>query len=120
MFVPISFFTLVFLRKAIMGRKLLTISLKLLSMLNMRQCLFVISFIFGSTWLYVNENDIVSLLLGLQCFKRIWVVFFMYLGWNVKLWGFWIDQFQPISQCFRKYVLFFQPAHCVVNQFTVL
>ena len=102
MFVPISFFTLVFLRKAIMGRKLLSISLKLLPMLNMRQCLFVISFIFGSTWLYVNENGIVSLRLGLQCFKRIWVVFFMYLGWNVKHWGFWIDRFQPISQCFRK------------------
>ena len=48
-FVPISFFTLVFLGKAIMGCKLLSIALKLLSMLNMRQCLFVISFIFGST-----------------------------------------------------------------------
>ena len=69
MFVPISCFKLVFLWKAIAGFKLLHISLKLLSMSNMCQCLFIISFIFGSTGLHVNENGIVSLRLGLQCFK---------------------------------------------------
>ena len=52
-----------------MGCKLLNISLKVLSMLNMCQCLFIISFIFGSAGLHVNENGIVSLRLGLQCFK---------------------------------------------------
>ena len=65
----VSCFKVVFLRKAIMGCKLLNISLKLLSMLNMYQCLFVISFIFGSTGLYVIENGTESLRLGLQCFK---------------------------------------------------
>ena len=59
----------VFFRKAIIGCKWFNISLALLSMLNMCQCLFIISFIFGSTGLYVNENGIVSLRLGLQCFK---------------------------------------------------
>ena len=68
-FVPISCFKLVFLWKAIMGCKLLNISLKVQSMLNMCQCLFIISFIFGSTGLDVNENGVVSLCLGLQCFK---------------------------------------------------
>ena len=68
-FVPISYFKLEFLRKAIIGCKLLNISLKLLSMLNMCQCLFIIFFIFGSTESYVNENDIVSLRLGSQSFK---------------------------------------------------
>ena len=48
---------------------LFNIFLKLLSMLNMYQCLFVISFIFDSTGLYVNENDILSLRLGFECFK---------------------------------------------------
>ena len=38
-------------------------------MLNVCQCLFIISFIFGSTGLYVTENGIESLRLGLQCFK---------------------------------------------------
>ena len=52
-----------------MGCKLLNISLKLLLMLNMCQCLFIISFIFGSTGLYVNENGTVSLRLGLEYFK---------------------------------------------------
>ena len=69
LFVPISCFNLVFLRKDIMGCKLLNISLKLLSMCNIFQCLFIISFIFGSTGLYVNGNDIVSLCLCLECFK---------------------------------------------------
>ena len=46
---------------AIMGCKLLNISLNILSMLNMRQFLFIISFIFGSTGLHVNGNVIVSL-----------------------------------------------------------
>ena len=68
-FVAISCFKFVFLRKAIMGCKLLNISLKLPLMLNMCQCLFIISFIFGSTGLYVNENGIVSLRLGLGYFK---------------------------------------------------
>ena len=68
-FVPISCFKLAFLRKAIMSCKLLNISLKLLSMLNMCQCLFIISFIFDSIELYVNENSIESLRLSLQCFK---------------------------------------------------
>ena len=58
-----------FLRKAIIGCKLLNISLKLLSMLNMCQYLFIVSFIFGSTGLYVTENCIEFLRLGLQCFK---------------------------------------------------
>ena len=66
-FVPISCFKLVILRKAMMGCKLLNISLKLLSMLNMG--FLIISFIFGSTGLYVTENGIESLRLGLQCFK---------------------------------------------------
>ena len=43
-----------------MGCTLLNISLKLLSMLNMCQCLFIISFILGSTGLYVTENGIES------------------------------------------------------------
>ena len=68
-FVRISCFKLVFLRKAIMGCKLLNISLKPLSMLNMCLFLFIISFTFGSTGLYVNKNGIASLRLGLQCFK---------------------------------------------------
>ena len=69
MFVPLSCFKLVFLWKNIMGCKSLNISFKLLSMLNMCQCLFIIFFIFGSTGLYVNENGIVYLCLRLQCFK---------------------------------------------------
>ena len=69
MFVPISCFKLVLLWKAIMGRELLNISLKLLSMLNMGHCLFIIFSMFGSTGLYVTENGIESLRLGLQCFK---------------------------------------------------
>ena len=68
-FVPISCFKLVFLRKAIMSCKLLNISLKLLSMFNMCQCLFIISFMFGSTGLYVTENAIESLRLNLQFLK---------------------------------------------------
>ena len=68
-FVPISYFNLVFLRKAIMSCELLYISLKLLSIFNMWQCLFIISFMFGSTEFYVTENGIESLRLGLQCFK---------------------------------------------------
>ena len=35
----------------------------------MCQCLFIISFMFGSTELYVTENGIESLRLGLQFFK---------------------------------------------------
>ena len=61
-------FLSLFLRKAIMSCKLLNISLKLLLMFIMCQCLFIISFMFGST-LYVTENGIESLCLGLQCFK---------------------------------------------------
>ena len=40
-----------------------------MSMLNMLQCLFIISLIFGSTGFYVNKNGIESVRLGLQCFK---------------------------------------------------
>ena len=69
MVIPISCFKLVFLRKAIMSCELLNISLKLLSMFNMCQCLFIISFMFGSTELYVTENGIESLRLSLQFFK---------------------------------------------------
>ena len=68
-FVLLSCFKLVFLWKAIMGCKLLNISLKLLSMLNTCQCLFIIFFISGSSGLSVNENGIVFLCLGLRCFK---------------------------------------------------
>ena len=35
----------------------------------MCQCLFIVSFMFGSTELYVAENGIESLRLGLQVFK---------------------------------------------------
>ena len=69
MFVPISCFKLVFLRKAIISCELLNISLKLLSMFNMCQCLFITSFMFGSTELHVTENGIESLHLGLQFFR---------------------------------------------------
>ena len=57
-FVPISCFKRLLLQKVIMGCKLLKISLKLLGMLNMYQCLLmlnmyqclvIISFLFGST-----------------------------------------------------------------------
>ena len=68
-FVPISCFKLTFLRKGIMGCESLNISLKLLSMFNMCQCLFIVSFMFGSTELYITENGTVSLRLGLHCFK---------------------------------------------------
>ena len=65
----VSCFKLVFFRKAIMSCDLLNISLKLLSMFNMCQCLFIISFMFGSTELYFTENGIESLRFGLQFFK---------------------------------------------------
>ena len=68
MFVPISCFKRAFLRKAIMSCEL-DISLKLLLMFNMCQCLFIISSMFGSTELYVTEIGIESLRLGLQFFK---------------------------------------------------
>ena len=69
LYVPISCFKFVFLRKAIMSCELLNISLKLLSMFNMCQCLFIISFMFGSTELYVTKNGIESVRLGLQFCK---------------------------------------------------
>ena len=68
-FFPVSCFKLLFLRKAIISCELLNISLKLLSMFNMRQCLFFISFMFGSTEFYVTENGIESLRLGLPFFE---------------------------------------------------
>ena len=37
-------------------------------MFDMCQCLFIISFIFGSTELYVTENGVESLCLDLQFF----------------------------------------------------
>ena len=58
-----------FLGKLIKNCELLNISLKLLSMFNMCQCLFIISFMFRSNELYVTENRIESLRLGLQFFK---------------------------------------------------
>ena len=69
MFVPISCFKLMFFGKAITSCELLNISLKLLSMFNMFQCFFIISFMLGSIKFYVTENGIESLRLGLQCFK---------------------------------------------------
>ena len=68
MFVPTDSLKLVVLRKAIISSELLSLSLKLLSMFNICQCLFTISFMFGSTELYVTENGIESLRLGLQFF----------------------------------------------------
>ena len=68
MFVPVDSLKLVVLRKAIISSELLSLSLKLLSMFNICQCLFTISFMFGSTELYVTENGIESLRLGLQFF----------------------------------------------------
>ena len=70
MFVPIDSLKLVVLRKAIISSELLSLSLKLLSMFNICQCLFTISFMFGSTELYVTENGIESLRLGLQFFWK--------------------------------------------------
>ena len=51
------------------GCKLLYISLKLLSILNMCLCLLIVSFMFGSTILYVTENGIESLHLCLQYYQ---------------------------------------------------
>ena len=48
------------------------------------------------------------------------VIFFMYFGLNVKLWGFWIDRYQSVIQFFRKLIFFFKPVHCVINQGTAL
>ena len=67
-FVPISCFKLEFLGKAIMGCKLLNISLKLLTILSICQCFKIIYFIFGSTGLYVNENDFVVFTFGFTMF----------------------------------------------------
>ena len=58
LFIPISCFKFTFSRKATMGCTLLYVSLKLLLMLSMFQCLFIISFIFGNTGLYVTKNGI--------------------------------------------------------------
>ena len=52
-----------------MSCALLNISLKLLLMFNMCRILFIISFMFGSTDLYITKNGIESLRLGLQFFK---------------------------------------------------
>ena len=56
-FVPVSCFKLVFLWKVIMSCELLNISLKLMSMFNMCQCLLIMSFMFGSTELYVETVE---------------------------------------------------------------
>ena len=61
MFVAISCFKILFLQKVVMSCELLNISLKLLSIFNMCQCLFIIFFIFGSTDFNVTENAIESL-----------------------------------------------------------
>ena len=58
-----------------MSCELLNISLKLLSMFNMCQCLFIISFMFGSTELYVTENGIESLRLSLQLIKKKVIIY---------------------------------------------
>ena len=58
LFIPISCFKFTFSRKATMGCTLLYVSLKLLLMLSIFQCLFIISFIFGNTGLYVTKNGI--------------------------------------------------------------
>ena len=68
-FVPISCFKLVILRKTVMIYILLNVSLKPMWMLNMCQCLFIISFIFGNAVLYVTESGIESLHFGSQYFK---------------------------------------------------
>ena len=49
--------------------RLLWLFLKLLLMFNMCQYLFINSFMFGRTGLYVTENGIESLGSGLQCLK---------------------------------------------------
>ena len=49
--------------------RLLWLFLKLLSMFNMCQYLFINSFMFGRTGLYVTENGIESLGFGSQCLK---------------------------------------------------
>ena len=69
-FVPIGCFKNTLFRKAIMGRILLNVSLKLLFMLNMCRCFFVTFLIFGSNRLCVTQNGIEPLHLGLQCLKR--------------------------------------------------
>ena len=51
-----------------MGCKLLNISLKLLTILSICQRFKIIYFIFGSTGLYVNENDIVVFTFGFTMF----------------------------------------------------
>ena len=58
LFIPISCFKFTFSLKATMGCTLLYVSLKLLLMPSMFQCLFIISFIFGNTGLYVTKNGI--------------------------------------------------------------
>ena len=67
--VAISCFKLVFLRKAIMGCIFLNAFRKLLFMLSVCHCMYIIFFIFGSAGLYVTENGIESLRLDLHCFK---------------------------------------------------
>ena len=69
-FVPISCFKLVFLRKAIMSCILLNYFSKVVSMFNMCLCFFIVSFMFDSTELHVTKNGIESLRLGLQGFKN--------------------------------------------------
>ena len=86
MFVPVGCFKLVFLRKAIMNCTLLKVSLKLLLMLNMSYFLLIVSFIFGSTGLYVTVNGIESLSLGLQCFKNN-----VYLGDQLSIFFLNVD-----------------------------
>ena len=68
-FVPISCFKLVFLRKAIMSCELLNTSLKLLSRFNICLSLFIILIMFSSTELYVAKNGIETLRFGLHFFK---------------------------------------------------
>ena len=51
------------------------------AMFNMCQCLLIISFMFGSTELYVTENGIESLRFGLQS-SIIYFYFYFYLQEN--------------------------------------
>ena len=69
--------------KTIIGCTLLNVSLKLLLTLNICQCLFIISFISGSIWLYLTENGTESLRLGLQYLKVM-----IYLGGQLSQFVF--------------------------------
>ena len=68
MFAPISF-KLVFLKRGNMGCILLNVSVDATVDAQYVAAFFIIPFIFSRTWLYVTENRIESLCLGLKCFE---------------------------------------------------